>query len=109
AVLKTPSVIRIVGIGYTPIPIEDREITALQAVVNSGIRALPHPFIQIGKRVRIEGGALAGAEGIITSLKKPSQLVLSVTLLQRSIVVEIDSAWVKPIFTGPNMRTAGAA
>jgi len=109
AVLTPPSLIRIVGIGYTPIPIEDREITALQAVVNSGIRALPHSFIQIGKRVRIEGGALAGAEGIITSLKKPSQLVLSVTLLQRSIVVEIDSAWVKPIFTGPNMRTAGAA
>lgn len=97
AVLKTPSVIRIVGIGYTPTPIDDGEIAALQAVVSSGMRALPHPFLQVGKRVRIDGGALEGAEGIITNMKKPNQLILSVTLLQKSIIVEIDSAWVKTI------------
>jgi transcription antitermination factor NusG len=97
AVLKTPSVIRIVGIGYEPTPIDDREIAALRAVVSSGMKALPHPFLQVGKRVRIEGGALTGAEGIITNMRKPNQLILSVTLLQKSIVVEIDSAWVKPI------------
>jgi len=99
AVLKTPSVIRIVGIGYEPIPIDDREIAALQAVVSSGVRALPHPFLQVGKRVRVDGGAFSGAEGIITNLRKPNQVILSVTLLQRSIIVEIDSAWVKPIVT----------
>ena len=104
AVLKTPSVIRIVGIGYTPTPIDDGEIAALQAVVNSGMRALPHPFLQVGKRVRIDGGALAGAEGIITNMKKPNQLILSVTLLQKSIVVEIDSAWVRPIIDSSPWR-----
>jgi len=104
AVLKTPSVVRIVGVGYTPTAIDDREMAALQAVVSSGVRAMPHPFIQVGKRVRIDGGAFSGAEGIITNLRKPNQVVLSVTLLQRSIVVEIDRAWVKPILSDPKGR-----
>ena len=96
-VLKTPSVIRIVGIGYTPIPIDEHEIAAIQTVVKAGLGTSPHPFLGAGQRVRIKGGSLDGLEGLITDLRSRDRLILSVTLLQRSVAVEIDSACVVPI------------
>src|SRR5881628_232071 len=62
-ILKTPSVMRIAGIGYIPTPIDEHEITAIQRVVESGFGVSPHPFMQVGHRVRIQSGSLDGLEG----------------------------------------------
>jgi len=96
-ILKTPSVIRIVGVGYTPLPIPDQEIAAIQRVVRSGLGVLPHPFLKAGEWVRIRGGPLNGLEGLIVDLRHRDRVIVSVSLLQRSVAVEIDSAWVVPI------------
>jgi transcription antitermination factor NusG len=48
--------------------------------------------------VRINDGPLKGLEGILVR-DKETRLVLSVMLLQRSISVEIDRAWVSPLKT----------
>src|SRR6266702_2094456 len=98
-ILKTPSVISIVGIGAIPAPIDECEIAAIQRAVGSGFGLSPHPFLHVGQRVRINGGSLCGLEGIIADIRKRDHLILSVTLLQRSVAVEIDSAWVTPIHT----------
>jgi len=98
-ILKTPSVISIVGIGGIPAPIDECEIAAIQRAVASGFGLSPHPFLQVGQRVRINGGSLCGLEGIIADIRKRDHLILSATLLQRSVAVEIDSAWVTPIHT----------
>src|SRR5216117_2095668 len=52
-ILKTPSVMRIAGIGYVPTAIDDHEIAAIQRVVKSGFGVSPHPFLQVGHRVRL--------------------------------------------------------
>jgi transcription antitermination factor NusG len=96
-VLITPGVMQIVGIGKTPRPVEEEEIASLQSIVFSGLRAEPRSWLNIGERVRIEIGPLAGAEGILTALKGSARLVVSVSLLQRSVSVEIDESWVVPI------------
>ena len=96
-ILKTPSVLGIVGVAGKCIPIDDSEIAAIQRVNRSGLGMSPHPFLQIGQRVRIEGGSLDGLEGIVEDAKKRNRLIVSVSLLQRSVAVEIDSAWVTPI------------
>ncbi len=96
-ILITPDVLLIVGAGKIPVPVDDDEIAALQSVVKSGLQAEPWPFLQVGQRVRIDRGALEGLEGILTEIKKPYRLVVSVTLLQRSVAVEIDYAWASPI------------
>src|SRR5947208_13972998 len=98
-ILTTPSVISIVGIGATPTPIDEREIAAIQRAVASGFGLSPHPFLQVGQRVRINGGSLCGLEGLIADVRKRDHLILSVTLLQRSVAVEIDSGWVTPIYS----------
>jgi transcription antitermination factor NusG len=103
SILKIPSVTRIVGIGYEPTPIDEEEITALQKVVNSGAGMAPHPFLRAGQRVRIESGPLYGLEGLILDIRRPTRLVLSVSLLQRSVAVEIDSVSVSRIYSGPGL------
>ncbi len=96
-ILVTPGVIHVVGIGKTPHPVDNAEIAALQAIVISGLQAEPRSYLNIGQRVRIELGPLAGIEGILTALKGSSRLVVSVSLLQRSVSVEIDESWVVPV------------
>ncbi len=93
-ILKTPGVLSIVGIGKTPIPVDEGEIAAIQSIVKCGVPTQPWPFLQIGQRVRINYGPLSGLEGIVVNLKSQHRLVVSVTLLQRSVAAEIDDAWI---------------
>lgn len=93
-VLTTPGVVQIVGIGKNPMPLDDCEVEAIQTVVKSGLFREPWPFLQIGNRVRIEYGPLSDCEGILLAFKGHYRIVLSVTLLQRSVAVEVDRAWV---------------
>jgi transcription antitermination factor NusG len=96
-ILTTPGIVGIVSAGKTPIPIPDEEIGGIRDVVRSGLAAHPWPFLEAGCRVRIEHGTLAGLEGILTDTGKIHRLVVSVTLLQRSVAVEIDREWARPI------------
>jgi len=106
-ILKTPGMISIVGTAKVPTAVDETEIAALRALVASGLPRQPWPYLQIGQRVRIEHGALSGLEGILLQQKGCNRLVLSVTLLQRSVAAEIDSSWVVPIHSRPQMRPAG--
>jgi transcription antitermination factor NusG len=95
-ILKTPSLISIVGIAQSPVPVDEAEIAAVRKLVNSGLRHQPWPYVSIGQKVRIEYGSLWGLEGILQSFKGRHRIVVSVTLLQRSVAAEIDSSWVTP-------------
>ena len=94
-VLDTPAVIQILGIGKTPIPVSDTEIEAIQTMVTSHLMLTPWPFLRSGQRVRIEHGPLAGIDGIVTKADDGNpRVVVSVTLLQRSIATEIERDWI---------------
>jgi transcription antitermination factor NusG len=100
-ILMTPGVSLIVGVGKTPEAIDEAEIAAIQSAVKSGLPTQPWPFVQIGQRVRIEHGSLRGLEGVLLDFRGHHRLVLSVTLLQRSIAVQVEDAWVTPIPLNP--------
>jgi transcription antitermination factor NusG len=102
-ILTTPGVIGIVGAGKLPIPVDLEEIEAIHAILRSGLAAQPWPLL-VGSKVYIERGPLAGLEGIITNTDKVYRLVVSVSLLQRSIAVEIDREWARPINDGMGPR-----
>jgi transcription antitermination factor NusG len=103
-VLKTPGVIQIVGYNRIPVPIEDTEIQGIQTLVASCLSTQPWPFLATGDAVQIESGSLRGLKGIVVKLKENSRLVVSITLLRRSVAVEIDSALVQPDFSAPASR-----
>jgi transcription antitermination factor NusG len=103
-VLIIPGVHHIVGGTKTPTPVDIAEIEALRAVVHTGLPRQPWPFLQIGDRVRVEYGSLAGVDGILLQTKNRHRLILSVTLLQRSVAVDIDSAWVTRVSPSEHIR-----
>ena len=108
-ILTTPGVISIVGTGRIPIAISDREIDAIQTVVGSGLHLHPWPQLAVGSRVAIEQGPLKGLEGVTLDIKKKHHLFISVPLLQRSVSVEIDREWVRPLSTPITPRGISSA
>ena len=105
-VLKTPGVIRLVGTAGVATPIDSGEIAAIQAIARSDLASHPWPYLKVGQRVRIEYGSLAGVEGILIELKKQHRLVVSVTLLQRSVAVDVEREWVVPCGATGAVRTS---
>lgn len=96
-VLSAPGVVGMVGFGKVPCPIPDREIEGIRTLLESGLLVQPWPFLQIGERVLIERGPLAGVEGLLEQVKGRYRLVVSVELLQRAVSAEVDRDWVRPL------------
>lgn len=92
-VLITPGVLQIVGIGKTPMPVEDDQVAAIQRVGTAGLPVQPWPFLEVGNIARIERGPLCGLTGIVINYKSELKVILSVTLLRRSVAVEVDCSW----------------
>jgi len=102
--LKIPDVLHFVSIGRNPIPVEDTDIEAIQTALRSGLSAQPCPYLEVGQRVRLEQGPLAGLEGILAGVKDQKRIVVSVTLLRKSFAVEIDRQWVRAAQSGGSSR-----
>jgi transcription antitermination factor NusG len=108
--LTVPGVYGLVGVGKTPHPIEDREIANIQAVVNSGLWSEPCAFLESGQLVMLEEGPLAGLEGIYVESRSEHRIVVSVSLLKRSVSIEIERDWVRPLkSSAPGVSTQGAS
>jgi len=101
-VLTIPGVIDIVGVGKVPHPVEDQEIEALQTVVGSGLLLEPWPFLKAGQRVKIQDGPLRDVEGTLSEIGERGKLIVSITLLQRSVAVTIDRSLIRPIDSDQN-------
>ena len=95
-ILKIPSVHQIVGFGKSPQPIDDAEISALQTICQAAVQAVPCPYLTAGAKVTLQHGPLKGVEGSLVEAKE-TRLVLSVSLLQRSVSVEVDREWIAPL------------
>jgi transcription antitermination factor NusG len=106
-ILITPGVNLIVGAGKYPAAVDSDEILAIRRLTDAGVPSQPWPFLQVGQRVRVESGPLEGLVGIVVRSKSSDRLVVSVSLLMRSVSVEIDRSWVKPVTESPAMDTRG--
>ena len=103
SVLRTPGVLTIVGGNHLASPIPDREIEQIQTILERKVPFSAHPFLEVGQRVRIRGGALDGLEGVLSRFKGHDQLVVSVQTIQRSLSVTLGGYDVEPV--GPTKRT----
>lgn len=103
-ILTIPGVLHFVGIGKIPVPIDDWEVAAIQAAIQSGLSAEPWPFLDVGQKVRIEEWPLIGTEGILVEIRRKQRIVVSVSLLSRSIAVEIERHWARPLDAGRSKR-----
>jgi transcriptional antiterminator RfaH len=91
--LTTPGVMHFVGFGSTPAPVDDAEIAAIERIVEAGAAGNPYPYLKVGETVEITSGPLSGLTGFLLEIKGDRNLVVGVSLLQRSLAVELDPSW----------------
>ena len=96
-VTQISGVLGFVGGRGEGIPIPDSQIDNLRALLSSDVPYTLCPFLQVGQRVRIRGGALDGIEGRLTARNGDRTLVISVEPIQRSIAVRIDQYEVEAV------------
>jgi len=97
-VVQIPSVVRLVGFGGLPTALPDTEMEILRSGLCQRLRAEPHPFLTVGRRVRITGGPFAGLEGVLRRKRNSLRAVVSLSLIQRSVALDVDVADVAPVF-----------
>jgi transcription antitermination factor NusG len=95
--LTTPGFLYIVGIGRNPEPVDESEILAIQSVLRSGLPVTPWASLMVGERVQLKYGPLRGLEGVLTKIANQHRIYVSVTLLKRSISVEVAAEWIQPV------------
>jgi transcription antitermination factor NusG len=82
-----------------PAAVDDGEVDRLRTALGSAGRVEPHPYLTVGRRVKITGGAFSGLEGILLRRKDRLRVVLSVDLIQRSVAIEVCESDIVPVST----------
>jgi transcriptional antiterminator NusG len=88
-VLKAPGVVGFVGNNTGPLPIPDRQIEDIRAVLEEGIEFTVVPYLEEGDRVRVIRGVLAGVEGRLIRTNSASRLAISIEMIHKSLAVSV--------------------
>lgn len=89
AVVQIPGVVRFVSFNGSPAPLREEEIVALRSGLASGLRAEPHPYLAVGRRVRVKAGPLCGVTGKLVRRKQHYRIVISIDAICRSLLCEV--------------------
>jgi transcription antitermination factor NusG len=95
-ILQTPGVLGFVGSERQGTPILDEQIESLRTAISKKVSCFPHPFVSVGKRVRIRGESLDGVEGILMRKGEDQSLVVSVELPRRSGSIRVEGYDIEP-------------
>jgi transcription antitermination factor NusG len=99
SVLEIPSVVRLVCFNGRPAALPEEQIEKLKKALAGVVRAGPYPYLAVGRQVRINAGPLEGQEGILLRKKGNFRVVISIDLIQRSMIVDVDAADIEPVFS----------
>jgi transcription termination/antitermination protein NusG len=95
-VLQTHGVAGLVGVRGAGIAIPDEQIESLKTVLHNEVPFAEYPYLQVGQRVRVRGGALDGVVGILAQ-KDQHTLVISVEPIHRSLSIHVAGYRVEPV------------
>ena len=91
-VLEVPGVVRFVSFDGQPAVLPEEEIETLRNRLSNGAKIEPHPYLRVGRKVRVRSGPFQGLEGVIRRRKDRCRLIFSIDLIQRSLAIEVDEA-----------------
>ena len=95
-VLQSRGVLRVVGPSGRPESIPEDEIESLRILVSTSCEYVNHPYVQKGTLMEVISGPLTGVKGRVVRQARNFRLVLSITLIQRAVAIEIDAEHVVP-------------
>jgi transcriptional antiterminator NusG len=88
-IVQVPGVVRILGVGRTPLPIDENEVAALQRIAGSKVSRAPWSCMQPGNRVTVVRGPLQGLQGTIECIKNRQLLIVRISVMRRAVAVHI--------------------
>jgi transcription antitermination factor NusG len=91
-IVTIPGVLGIVSAGRSLLEVDASELRGIQVAVNTRRPISPVDYLVAGQRVQITSGPLRGLDGTLEQIRSRSRLLLSVTMLNRSVAVELDEA-----------------
>jgi transcription antitermination factor NusG len=95
AVRKCVGVVNVVSFDGAPAPIPHDQIAAIQALVASELKYDPCPMLHEGDMVEVTHGPLKGMTGRLIRKGPKTRLVLSITMINRAVSVQMDVADIK--------------
>jgi transcription termination/antitermination protein NusG len=96
-ILRKAGVIGFVGNERGAVTIPDTELNGVRLLLANRIPYASHPYLKIGQRVRVTDGVLRGVEGILVGFGSKNGLVVSIELIQRSLVIQLQGYGVEAI------------
>jgi transcription antitermination factor NusG len=96
-IVTTPGVLRIVKFGEKPAPIDPEEIRSIQLIADSGVPLSILQGLSVGDKVSIEDGPLRGAIGILSSIRSGRRLLVSISMMMRTVAAEVNPEWVRAV------------
>ena len=94
---RIDGVLGFVGARGVGIPIPDEQIESVRTILGQAAIWRSHPFLKVGQRVRVRGGALDGIEGVFLAENGDHSLIISIDAIQRSMAVRIDGYDIEPL------------
>ena len=91
-VLQVPGLVQLVTFQGVPAALPEAEIASLRTALTAGVLAQPYRYLNVGSKVEICRGPLQGLRGVLLRHQGQFRIVLSVEMIMRSIVVEIDAS-----------------
>ncbi|HZP22439.1 MAG TPA: UpxY family transcription antiterminator [Terriglobales bacterium] len=96
-VLETAGVVSLVSRAGKAVPLSTEEVAQLRACCLQSHNIEPHPYLKIGRRVRVQHGPFAGWEGTLVEKQNSRRLVITIEQIMKAVAVNIDGADVEPV------------
>lgn len=96
-VLETTGVVRLVSRAGKAVTLSQKEIAQLQACCRRSDSIEPHPYLKIGRRVRVKHGPFSGWEGTLVEKQNSRRLVITIEQIMKAVAINIDGADVEAV------------
>ena len=92
SLVRTPGVTRLVSFGSNILPLDDAEVTGFLIAAASDRCRWSVRYSKAGEVITVTNGPLAGTAGIFVRTGRNGRIILSISMLNRSISLELDEA-----------------
>lgn len=89
-IFQARGAIGFVGPSNRATPIPEQQIEAIRSLVKAQVDFRPHPYLNVGQRIRIRSGALQGLEGVLVRVASDQSLIVSVDLIHKSVAIRLE-------------------
>jgi transcription antitermination factor NusG len=103
SVISTPGVLHLLG-DSAGSEVSCEELDRIRQALVGGYTLLPHPWLDVGTKVRVRGGVFDGVQGVVTELRRQCSVIIELAAIRQCFSLEVGIDQVEPVATIPDGR-----